>query len=472
MESQNVIEVHDVEKQFKIYSDRGRQLKDYFSTRGRNKYELRQVLRGISFEVKKGESVGLIGRNGSGKSTTLKLLSKIIRPSRGTIEIRGRVSSLLELGAGFHPDLSGRKNIYMNASIFGLTKGEIDHRIGDIIRFSELEDYIDNPIRTYSSGMYMRLAFAVAINVDADILLIDEILAVGDISFQTKCFEKLQEIKAAGTTIIIVSHSLDQIEKICDKSIWIEDGKIRLSGKPREVHQEYLYAMEQERLRKYEQQHIGETAVKEIDIEDDAEEDAQTGANETEEMKTEATKTEEINTEGTKTEDTETASLLDGIKTEPGELVNLLYRTDPKAKRRGNKKVVFKCLNVLNGAGRQSIIFTTGDKMFVYLKMQSEMEKVNGTVGIVFFRDDGLYCYGTNTFIEYQRIVDLGGTKELLVEIERIMLLPGKYYLTVGMHDDKTAAVFDQIDDAISFQVMDCKGDIGVCRMDTVWTLK
>lgn len=457
MEPQNVIEVHDVEKQFKIYSDRGRQLKDYFSTRGRNKYELRQVLRGISFEVKKGESVGLIGRNGSGKSTTLKLLSKIIRPSRGTIEIKGRVSSLLELGAGFHPDLSGRKNIYMNASIFGLTKGEIDNRIGDIIRFSELEDYIDNPIRTYSSGMYMRLAFAVAINVDAEILLIDEILAVGDISFQAKCFEKLQEIKAAGTTIIIVSHSLDQIEKICDKSIWIEDGEIRLSGMPREVHQEYLYTMEQQRLQKYEQQHIGEMTVKETDIEDDAEEEVQTRENKTEE---------------TKTEETKTGSLLEGIKTEPGELVNLLYRTDPKAKRRGNKKVVFKCLNVLNGAGRQSIIFTTGEKMFVYLKMQSELEKVNGTVGIVIFRDDGLYCYGTNTFIEYQRIVNLGGTKELLVEIERIMLLPGKYYLTVGMHDDKTAAVFDQIDDVISFQVMDRKGDIGVCRMDTVWTLK
>ena len=199
----NAIEVRNVKKHFKVYYDRGVTLKDKMLSNGRSRYEKRQILDGISFDVKKGEAVGLIGRNGCGKSTTLKLLSKIIYPNEGTVELSGRVSSLLELGAGFHPDMSGRENIYMNAAVFGLTRKEIDKRVEDIIRFSELEEYIDNPIRTYSSGMYMRLAFSVAINVDADILLIDEILAVGDISYQKKCFEKLKEIKMNGNNIYV-----------------------------------------------------------------------------------------------------------------------------------------------------------------------------------------------------------------------------------------------------------------------------
>ncbi len=176
----------------------------------RNKYEKRHVLKGISFTVKKGEAIGLVGKNGCGKSTTLKMLTKIIYPDTGSIEMHGRVSSLIELGAGFHPDMSGRENIYTNASIFGLTKKEIDARLDDIIAFSELEDYIDNPVRTYSSGMYMRLAFAVAINVDADILLIDEILAVGDANYQAKCFNKLREIKAEEQLLLLYHIRLDR----------------------------------------------------------------------------------------------------------------------------------------------------------------------------------------------------------------------------------------------------------------------
>ena len=222
IQSENVIEVKNLKKKFKVYLDKGSDLKEKVLFRKRNQYEDRWVLKGINFSIKKGESVGLIGKNGCGKSTTLKLLSRIIYPTEGTIEIRGRVSSLLELGAGFHPDMSGRENIYTNASIFGLTKKEIDNRLDKIIAFSELEEFIDNPVRTYSSGMYMRLAFSVAINVDADILLIDEILAVGDIGFQTKCMEKLREIKKGGTTIIIVSHAMGQIEQICDRVIWID----------------------------------------------------------------------------------------------------------------------------------------------------------------------------------------------------------------------------------------------------------
>ena len=243
MNTGNAVEVRDLKKVFKVYHDKGKSLKERVLFFKRSKFERRNVLDGISFDVKQGEAVGIIGHNGCGKSTTLKLLSKIIYPTEGTIEMRGRVSCLIELGAGFHPDMSGRENIYMNASIFGLGKKEIDKRIDDIITFSELEKFIDDPVRTYSSGMYMRLAFSVAINVDADILLIDEILAVGDAHFQEKCFDRLKEIKNNGTTIIIVSHSLGQIEEICDRTIWIDAGKIKEEGEPSEVHESYLNFM-------------------------------------------------------------------------------------------------------------------------------------------------------------------------------------------------------------------------------------
>ncbi len=240
MKPENAIEVKNAKKKFKVYFDKGSSLKEKILFQNRNRYEDRWVLNGISFEVKKGEAIGLIGKNGCGKSTTLKLLTRIMYPNEGNIEIQGRVSSLLELGAGFHPDMSGRENIYTNASIFGLSRKEINQRMNEIVAFSELEEFLDNPVRTYSSGMYMRLAFSVAINVDADVLLIDEILAVGDVSFQAKCFEKLKEIKANGTTIIIVSHSMGQIEQICDRTIWIENGLIKEEGIPKFVGEHYL----------------------------------------------------------------------------------------------------------------------------------------------------------------------------------------------------------------------------------------
>lgn len=244
MQDQFVIVVDNVQKYFKVFYDRSNSIKEILVTRGRRRFEKREVLKGVSFCVKKGEALGLIGKNGCGKSTLLKLLTRIYYPDAGTIKTKGRISSLLELGAGFHPDMSGRENIYLNASVFGLSHKEIEAKMNEIISFSELEEFMDNPIRTYSSGMYMRLAFAVAINVEADILLIDEILAVGDVSFQEKCFEKLLEIKAKGTTIVIVSHSLGQIERICDRTIWVENGRIQEDGIPAFVHEHYLANME------------------------------------------------------------------------------------------------------------------------------------------------------------------------------------------------------------------------------------
>lgn len=234
------IVIKNIKKSYRVYFDKARTLKDTILFQNRNRYETHDVLKDISIQIKRGETVGLIGQNGCGKSTLLKLMSRIIYPDSGSIELKGKVSSLLELGAGFHPDLTGRANIFMNASIFGISNRETKKRIDKIIDFSELHDSIDNPIRTYSSGMYMRLAFAVAINVDADILLIDEILAVGDQKFQKKCFEKLYHLKNEGKTIVIVSHDLDSVKKFCDRCIWINEGFVLNQGEPDRVIEQYI----------------------------------------------------------------------------------------------------------------------------------------------------------------------------------------------------------------------------------------
>ena len=238
--SDNRIVVEHVYKTFNIYMDKANSLKEKLLFWNRNKKEKREVLKDINLTIKNGEAVALIGVNGSGKSTLLKLMTKIIYPNKGKITTYGKLTSLLELGAGFHPDFSGRENIYFNASIFGLTKKEIDDRIDKIIEFSELGSYIDNPVRTYSSGMYMRLAFAVAINVDADILLIDEILAVGDQHFQDKCIAKMKELKAQGKTMVFVTHSMNTVKEFCSRAVWLSNGVIKMYDEPDKVIEEYL----------------------------------------------------------------------------------------------------------------------------------------------------------------------------------------------------------------------------------------
>lgn len=232
--------VEHVYKSFNIYMDKANSLKEKLLFWNRNRKEKREVLKDINLTIKNGEAVGLIGVNGSGKSTLLKLMTKIIYPNQGKIITNGKLTSLLELGAGFHPDFSGRENIYFNASIFGLTKKKIDERINKIIEFSELGSYIDNPVRTYSSGMYMRLAFAVAINVDADILLVDEVLAVGDQHFQDKCIAKMKQLKEEGKTMVFVTHSLSTVKDFCNRAVWLSNGEIKMDGNPDEIIEKYL----------------------------------------------------------------------------------------------------------------------------------------------------------------------------------------------------------------------------------------
>lgn len=242
MKAGNAIEVRHVSKIFGTH--RTMSLKDRVVYYRKNKKpKTHEVLHNISFDVKKGEALAIVGRNGSGKSTMLKLLTKIIRPNSGTIETEGRISCLIELGAGFHPDMSGRENIYINASIFGLDRKETDERMRNILDFSEIEEHIDERVRDYSSGMYMRLAFSIAINVNADILIIDEILSVGDIAYQKKCMDKIHELKESGVTIVLVTQNPEQAAELCDRTLWIDNGYMRMLGPSKTVCDAYTEYM-------------------------------------------------------------------------------------------------------------------------------------------------------------------------------------------------------------------------------------
>lgn len=407
-QNQIAIDVRDITKNFKIYYDKGAQLKEKLLFRKRSRYEERQVLKGISFQVKKGEAIGLIGHNGCGKSTTLKLLTKIMYPDSGSITMHGRVSSLIELGAGFHPDMSGRENIYTNAAIFGLNKKEIDRRLDDIIAFSELEEFIDNPVRTYSSGMYMRLAFSVAINVDADILLIDEILAVGDANFQTKCFNKLKEIKRDGTTIVIVSHSLGQIEQICDRSIWIHEGRIKAEGPPKLIDLEYLEFMGQ---------------------------------------KMQENKQKELEAEGTHEKD----------------------KAESK-KRWGSGKARMTSVKACVADGKAQRAFKTGEKIVIAIDYEVKEKVQSAVFGIGIFNSDGIQCYGTNTRIDKLDEFSLEKSGHAELVLDEVNLLSGEYFIDLAIEEGEGIPV-DYYREALKIDIISQTGDVGIARIGHSWKL-
>ncbi len=418
MDNEYAIKINDVYKSFRVYSDRGYSLKEILLFSKRRKYRKHQVINGISFRVKKGEAIGLVGHNGCGKSTLLKMLTRIMYPDSGDIEIKGRVSSLIELGAGFHPDMSGRENIYTNAAIFGLTKSEIDERIQSIIDFSEIEEFIDNPVRTYSSGMYMRLAFSVAINVNADILLIDEILAVGDVAFQNKCFNRLREIKSNGTTIVIVSHNLGQIEQICDRSIWINDGIIKEIGAPRDVHPAYMaYMASKKALPKNKDVHA-DTVTK-------------------------------LNKPVAADESKKSNSVKPQIV--------------------GNKKIIINNVEVFDENMNKRSCFATGDNFFIKMNYQSKSEqhkKVN--VGIAIYRNDGVHCYGASSLGAKSKLYNLNKEGFIYVFIERCNLLSGNYMIDLALAEEDGTQI-DYKKNVIEIEIRSTINEVGLSRIEHRW---
>lgn len=234
------IDIQNLSKVYKLYEKPIDRLKETLSLTKKSYHKDFYALNNINLQIKKGETVGIIGKNGAGKSTLLKIITGVLSPSSGSVKIYGRISSLLELGAGFNPEYSGIENIYLNGTIMGMSKEEVDERIQDILAFADIGDYIYQPVKTYSSGMYVRLAFSVAINVNPDILIVDEALAVGDARFQLKCFKKLEEIKKQGTTILYVSHDIEQVKSFCSRGILINDGLILYQGSPKEAALKYF----------------------------------------------------------------------------------------------------------------------------------------------------------------------------------------------------------------------------------------
>jgi len=412
MNEDYAIRVKDVKKSYKVHYDKSSTIKERALQTKRNRYEKRCVLNGVTFDICKGESVGLIGENGCGKSTTLKLLTKIIFPDSGTIEINGRVSSLLELGAGFHPDMSGRENIYTNAAIFGLKRKEIDERLDSIIEFSELQEFIDNPVRTYSSGMYMRLAFSVAINVNADILLIDEILAVGDVSFQKKCMDKIDEIKRQGTTIVLVSHSMGQIESVCDKVVWLENGKIREVGNAKEINIHYRDLMEEKRLEKaraLQRQKNGADAHGNVD-----------------------------------------------------EIFNKLTI------RNGNGKIRFTKVWLEDCEGRQQDIFGIGNGFKIKADYVSDILMPTVIMSVAITRQDGILCYATNNVNAGKALLQLDATGTITISITNCNLLCGVYMLNVAFSSTE-GDVYDDLQRVLFFSVDSPSQEQGVCQLGCKW---
>lgn len=430
----SVIKVKNLHKSFRMYHDRGLTLKERLLFKGRNKYVDNVVLSGIDFELEKGETLGLIGKNGSGKSTLLKILTKIIYPDTGKVTVSGRVSSLLELGAGFHPDMTGRENIYINASIFGLSKKEIDDRLDDIIAFSELEDFIDVPVRTYSSGMYMRLAFAVAINVDADVMLIDEILAVGDASFQSKCFQKLGEIKKKGCTIVIVTHDMGAVKKFCDRAIWLHEGIIYRDDKPHRLEGEYYDVIMHENKIEIGHNHNNEDVKPSCAIEEGED---------------------------------RTKSLKDG-RDSCKEAKQKSSLDSKYESRYGDKSIEILDVKMICD-GKESYIFETNDKVDIRVTYQINSEEINQPIfGFGFFTADGVLCYGTNTVIEGFKVGNLKQKGQYVITINDLCLIAGAYSLQVAVVS-KDHIPYDFYNNCKTFTMYSSKQDIGIVRVNNKW---
>jgi ABC-type polysaccharide/polyol phosphate transport system ATPase subunit len=376
------------------------------------------ALDGISFEVPKGTTFGVIGENGSGKSTMLKLLAGITKPTRGSLRVDGRVSALIELGAGFHPEISGRENVAINGIMLGLTRREVQERFQDIVAFAELERFIDAPVKTYSSGMYARLGFAVAIHVDPDVLLIDEVLAVGDEAFTRKCLDKIGEFRRRGRTILLVTHSLGLAEKMCDEVLWLRQGKAAGQGDPKRIVDAYLtyVAGGEETLLAQEQRAQARRA------------------------------------EG---EGTPPAGGPEG-----GE-----YRQG----RWGSREVEITAVRLLDDRGAERHVFVPGERLTLALTVRARAEVQDFVFGVGLFTSDGVSVYGTNTHLEQFLPRALSGEAEVRFEMDDLRLVEGSYLLDVAAHR-MDGTPYDYHRGLYSFRVKSRLKDVGVYRPAHRWT--
>jgi len=374
------------------------------------------ALEGVSFEVPGGTTFGVIGENGSGKSTLLKLLAGITKPTRGTLSVRGRVSALIELGAGFHPEISGRENVAINGIMLGLTRKEVDDRFKDIVAFAELEDFIDAPVKTYSSGMYVRLGFAVAIHVDPDVLLIDEVLAVGDEGFTRKCLDKIGEFRRRGKTILLVTHSLGLAEKMCDDILWLRHGHTADHGDPKRVIDAYLtYVAGGEEVLLAAEQGTGKP-------------------------------------ERATAPEGEVPSLSHG------------YREG----RWGSREIEISSVEILDDRGNARHVYVPGETLKIRLAIEAKKPVEDFVFGVGLFTTDGVSVYGTNTNIEDFASRQARGKGSVAFEIEGLSLVEGTYLLDVAVHK-KDGTPYDYHRGLYSFRVKSRIKDVGIHRPAHRW---
>ncbi len=386
------------------------------------------ALKNVSFTVPKGCTFGVMGRNGSGKSTALKLVAGITKPTSGSVKVDGRISALIELGAGFHPEISGRENVFINGIMLGLSKREIQDRFDEIVDFAELRDFIDAPVKTYSSGMYMRLGFAVAINVDPDVLLVDEVLAVGDEGFTHKCLDKFGEFRRRGKTILLVTHSLNLIERFCDEAVWLDAGEKQAEGDPKRVIGAYLTAVEA-----IEEQLLAATTARAVQ---EAAEPAVAGAG-----------------EGAG----EAAADPSG---------NMFQATEG---RWGSREAEILRVAFLDKDQQPSFVFHTGDAMSIRLSVRAAHPLDDFVFGIGLFNADGVCCYGTNTYIEEMIPTRLAGDADVTFAIDTLELVEGTYKLDVAIHK-RDGYPYDYHRLLYTFRVKSRTQDVGIYRPSHRWT--
>jgi ABC-2 type transport system ATP-binding protein/lipopolysaccharide transport system ATP-binding protein len=370
--------------------------------------ELVSAVEDVTLQVEEGTTLGLIGRNGSGKSTLLKLIAGIAKPTAGTVSVRGKISALIELGAGFHPEISGRENVFINGIMLGLSKKEIASKFGEIVRFADLEEFIDAPVKTYSSGMFMRLGFSIAINVNPDVLLVDEVLAVGDAAFIPKCLDRIDDFRRRLKTILFVSHDLTMVGKICDKVAWMKDGRLRMLGEPKRVVDAYL-------------QDVAEK--QEEDFQD--KKDAAAAA---------------------------PAAAVDGGREQRWGRREIEIR-----------KVVLRC-----PSGEERHVFAPDDGLLIEMDVAAREPQKDFVFGIGIFNSLGTLCYGTNTDLEELVPESIRGEGKVVCRIDKLGLINGTYYLDVAVHK-RDGYPFDYHKSLYSFLVSSTKRDEGVSRLPHRW---
>ena len=447
LHSMNAIEVRDVYKVYRRYSRRKSfgTLKSALLSgsvlRPLRADQVFEALKGVSLTVPAGTAFGLVGRNGSGKSTMLKLIAGIGKPTSGQVTVAGRVSALIELGAGFHPEISGRENVFINGMMLGLSKREVARRFEDIVAFAEIEDFIDAPVKTYSSGMYTRLGFAVAIHVDPDVLLVDEVLAVGDEAFTHKCFDKLAEFRRQGRTILLVTHALDVVTRFCDEALWLDAGRAREQGDPKRVVDAYLMDVAR------------------------AEDEALSRTH-------------------------DTVAGMRGFAAHPGQSVAGTERTEPidgadergaphapeppdmfesSEGRWGTREAEIVGVELLREDGRPAHVFESGERVDIRCRVVAHQPLTDFVFGIGIFNAAGVCCYGTNTAIEGAKAGELTGAAEVTCQIDRLDLIEGAYKLDVAVHRHN-GTPYDYHRLLHSFRVTSRLKDTGVFRPAHRWT--